>query len=999
VKFTQNLLPSEVEMPEQAHKAWWLWIGFLASLLFASSELAALAAGNNDQLWSVLPVFIAAPIAFWLTRRSRQLSAALLFITTVAIQSILMSIAQRGLGVPGAITSFVLISGIALATFPRRYISRVLMGALLVALAAVLVDVFGDPTRPAAELSTGRWLFAIGMILVFGLLVLRERLSLDIRTKIIIGILSTGGLALSVLVMFALLQTHQITSALSTRLDASVSQLAEEQLINTAVIEAGRADQAFEDIAEEVIDLAHSWVKLRGQANSLSQGSYWDARSSLRKLERGQYSNSETEVSSVFVPMTANLNSSLISDLNVSAYLDFYAPAVLDLHPALLAIYAIDTRGVTRYYPNINLASLLPPDFDATVRPYYTITSPLFNPERRSRWSIPYMDATGGGLVVTVAAPVYESNEFTGVIAADMQLAKITTQISSIRIGETGYAFMLDDAGRILSMPPSGFDMFGLQAEDLNSEEFFKQSVLGVGSYELQAATRRMTAGGRGLLVVDVNGVDTYLSFAPIESSEYSMALVVPVSELQGAILSAHNQTQQQIRSATQLATVLLIILLIVALLVSLGLGQLIAAPIQRLTQVAGQIAAGDLSARATHTTRDEIGTLATSFNAMTTRLRETLDNLEHKVEERTSELLAANERNERRAKQFESIAEVARTISSTRDLDVLLPQITSVISREFGFYHVGIFLLDGAKEFAVLSAANSEGGRTMLARGHRLKVGETGIVGFATGTGTPRVALDTGSDATFFNNPYLPETRSEMALPLLAGKEIIGALDVQSTVANAFSQEDIAILSTLADQVSIAIQNAKQFEQTRAALSEAESLSKQFVKVGWQRFTENKKLVGVRHTGARSTLIYAKDARDLEKTPWHQEPARSNSRGISLSIPIRLRGEVIGSVDVRSPDHRPWDQDELDIVAAILERAALAMDNARLLEESQRLASKEAKIGEVTSKISSSINMRSVLQTAVQELGRALPGSEVVIQLRAEQTNNQAKSPGSDNR
>jgi GAF domain-containing protein len=268
-----------------------------------------------------------------------------------------------------------------------------------------------------------------------------------------------------------------------------------------------------------------------------------------------------------------------------------------------------------------------------------------------------------------------------------------------------------------------------------------------------------------------------------------------------------------------------------------------------------------------------------------------------------------------------------------------------------------------------------------MLVRGHRLKAGETGIVGYVTGTGNPRVALDTGLDAAFFNNPDLPKTRSEIALPLRVGDEIMGALDVQSTEPNAFSQEDISILSTLADQVSIAIQNAQRFEQTRKALSEAEALAKQFVQVGWQQYTKNKNLIGVHHTGTRSTLLYAKNGKDKEETSWHKEPVRPKSRGALLSIPIKLRGEVIGSVDVRSPDNRPWDQDELDIVTAIIERAAIAMDNARLLEESQRLASKEAKIGEVTAKISSSINMRNVLQTAVEELGRALPGSDVVIQ------------------
>ncbi|MGZ9234223.1 MAG: GAF domain-containing protein, partial [Anaerolineales bacterium] len=817
----------------------------------------------------------------------------------------------------------------------------------------------------------------------------RELSFLDIRTKIVLGIIGTGSLALGVLVFFALFQAQQIVNTLSTRLDTSVRQLGEEQLINTAAIEAGRANQSFEDIAEELTGLGRHWLSVRGQKKKLSEGSYWDASTSLAQLEGGQYGNPASDPSSVFVPVGTKVDNNVIADLNLSAYLDFYAPGVLEAHPSLLAVYAIDTRGITRYYPNINLASVLPPDFDATRRPYFTITSPLFNPQRLPRWTIPYVDATGGGLVVTIAAPIYEGDRFIGIVAADMQLTEITEQISSIKVGATGYAFMLDDAGRILAMPPAGFEMFGMSPGDIQSEEFFKQTILGKGTDELQSVTKRMTSGGNGLLVVEVKGIDTYISFSPMKSNGYSIALVVPVSELQGAIVAARSQSQQQVRSAAQIAAVILIVLFVMAIAVSLGLGRIIAAPIQRLTQVASQIAGGDLSVRATATTRDEIGVLADAFNTMTSRLRETLDGLEHSVEERTAELLSANERNERRAKQFESIAQVARTISSTRDLDVLLPQITSVISREFGFYHVGIFLLDAAKEYAVLSAANSTGGQAMLERGHRLKVGQTGIVGHVTGTGTPRVALDTGADVVFFNNPDLPATRSEIALPIRVSGEVVGALDVQSTEPNAFTNEDIHILSTLADQVSIAIQNAQQFEQTRKALSEAESLARQFVQAGWQQFTKTRNLVGIRHTGARATLLHRQNGQEKEAGPWDQESMQTNSRGAYLSLPIKLRGEVIGSVDVRSPDNRPWDQDELDIVAAILERSAIAMENARLLEESQRLASKEAKISEVTSKISASINIRNVLQTAVEELGRALPGSDVVIQFGTNQDKN----------
>jgi GAF domain-containing protein len=257
--------------------------------------------------------------------------------------------------------------------------------------------------------------------------------------------------------------------------------------------------------------------------------------------------------------------------------------------------------------------------------------------------------------------------------------------------------------------------------------------------------------------------------------------------------------------------------------------------------------------------------------------------------------------------------------------------------------------------------------------------VAETGLVGYVTGTGKPRIALDTGADAIFFNNPDLPETRSELTLPLRVGEEIIGALDVQSTAPSAFTSEDINILSTLADQVSIAIQNAQQFEQTRQALSESELLSRQFIQSGWQQYTKHRNLVGIHHTGARASLLYKKNGKDEDRSS--ESASKSKARGTSLSLPIKLRGEVIGSVDVHAPDTRPWDQDELDIVTAIVERAAIAMENARLLAESQKRAAKERTIGEIASKISVQSDINDLLKTAAQELSRTLPGAEIAIQ------------------
>jgi GAF domain-containing protein len=377
---------------------------------------------------------------------------------------------------------------------------------------------------------------------------------------------------------------------------------------------------------------------------------------------------------------------------------------------------------------------------------------------------------------------------------------------------------------------------------------------------------------------------------------------------------------------------------------------------------------------------------LSAAFNATTSRLRESLQELEDRVAQRTAELARANEKNEHRAQQFESISQVAATISSTRDINALLPQITDAINTKFGFYHAGIFLLDSRKEYAVLSAANSAGGQKMLANNHRLRVGETGIVGYVTSTGKPRVALNTGQDAVFFNNPLLPDTHSEIALPLKVGDEIIGALDVQSTEENAFGQDDINILTTLADQVAIAIQNARQYEETRKALAESVATARQFVHTGWQQFTRSQKIAGIRHSGAKATILYASQNGDGDQSTSLREQTRTRNRGVSLSLPIKLRGEVIGTVDVYSVDNRRWDQDELDIVAAIIERAAIAMENARLLTESQKRASKERTIGDISAKISAQSSIEQLLKITAQELSRTLPGADIAIQFNRDE-------------
>jgi GAF domain-containing protein len=374
--------------------------------------------------------------------------------------------------------------------------------------------------------------------------------------------------------------------------------------------------------------------------------------------------------------------------------------------------------------------------------------------------------------------------------------------------------------------------------------------------------------------------------------------------------------------------------------------------------------------------------TTASELRVTNEQLSELRDELELRVEERTSELAnrnqeldQANSQIQRRAAQFEALAQVTRAITSIRDLQELLPHITTVISDHFGFYHVGIFLLDDANEFAVLSAANSEGGKQMLERRHRLRVGEQGIVGNVTLTGNPRIAMDVGVDAVFFDNPELPDTHSEMALPLKSGKLIVGALDVQSTERGAFTEEDIQMLGLLADQVSLAIENARLFDETRRALSEAESISHQLTREAWARMPVENKLLGYRYSIAGSSPLNG--PLDLAEFSKSKENQKDSSQVI---VPIELRGETIGTLVVQSPSTAALNQSQIDLIKAVAERVALSAENARLFEETTRRAERERLVSDITGKIRSVNDPQSMIQTAMEELRKALGASKVEV-------------------
>jgi GAF domain-containing protein len=290
----------------------------------------------------------------------------------------------------------------------------------------------------------------------------------------------------------------------------------------------------------------------------------------------------------------------------------------------------------------------------------------------------------------------------------------------------------------------------------------------------------------------------------------------------------------------------------------------------------------------------------------------------------------------------------------------------------------------DENREYAVLMAANSEGGQRMLKRGHKLAIGQTGIVGFVAATGTWRVASDVGADAVYFSNPDLPGTRSELALPLRVANEVIGVLDVQSTEPNVFQEEDTEVLSTLADQVAIAIQNGRSYEKTQQLLKEAQKTSGEYLRDSWRILQSREEYIGyLMSENTLKPLNRPVTSAQIAKAISTMENVAESGRTATLAVPIKLRDDVIGIIDIHKTDEHTWDSDEVDIIQAVAERLSLALETSLLLQTTQRRAQIERATSEISGKISSSTQFDSILRTAAEELSRILGGSEVLVQIQ----------------
>jgi GAF domain-containing protein/HAMP domain-containing protein len=385
----------------------------------------------------------------------------------------------------------------------------------------------------------------------------------------------------------------------------------------------------------------------------------------------------------------------------------------------------------------------------------------------------------------------------------------------------------------------------------------------------------------------------------------------------------------------------------VIALLLGAGfayyVSRTVSDPIYDLIQTFNKIEQGDLTQRATVKATDELGIVTVQFNRMVSRLEALQTTLEQQVAERTRQLAASNE--------------VGRVAATSLDPDKLLGKIIPLFHEQFGYYFAAIYLLDSTGRWAELREATGEAGRVLKQNRHRLEVAGKNMVGAAIRDRIPRIAQVVAEEQQRFENPLLPYTRSEIALPLMVGERVLGALNVQSTRESDFGPQVIETMKNMAGQVAITLENARLFQEAQQIIKEMRAVQQQYLLEGW---------------GGLS-----KESQGLEYRLGDELDGDTQK----LEATISLRDQTLGQITLEGQEE--WTPEQQSLVDAIATQAAIALENARLVSESRQIALRERMAAEINSKIWSSATIDGVLQTVIKELGRRLDASTAIVELQ----------------
>jgi GAF domain-containing protein/HAMP domain-containing protein len=1015
---------------------------------------------------AITVVSLASLLGARLSRRGRPNLAMGFVVSTMLFAIVLISAVLARVGLVLGLTTLLATVAVSTQTLPQKWVNRATLAAVVAGTLAGVLDLAGPPAQlvlPALEPFV-LWV-TVATIAVYGIFVLRQFRSYSLPSKLIVAFLTVSVASMGAVVM---LTDRAIRATLTEEVGAKLQGLATSQALTIAEL-----------LDKQVRTLIAAGTQFEATAGAASAAYGADAEAVQAELDRleGQWQSAGAESESLAQRVMTGATADELRDF-VQAFGEHAFVLLTDRYGATIA---------------------------ATGRPAQ------FVHQREAWWQAAYndgqgavyvgspvVDADSGELRLPFAVPLFAdaaARPVVGVLLADYNLESLAETMISAQFGQTGRSdIYLPDGQELeiedgeLELKPTELDLgalTGLQSAAANYVEIAHggvPSLLSIGTVTLTDREGMPVASPSGWTVVIRQDRDEALS--PVDRQARG-ALLVAV--LVGGVMSG-------------LAVVL---------------SQILSMPIARLTSVARRAASGDLTAQVPVETDDEIGTLAVTFNTMTAQLSGLIASLEERVESRTSQLKAS--------------ADVGRAAASMLDTDRLLREVVNLMADRFDISYAAVFLLDEPGRFAVLREATGEAGRQLKERGHKLEVGGQSMVGAAVATRQPRVALDVGQEAVRFANPFLPDTRSEIALPLIVGDRVLGALDVQSTREAAFDEASMAVLQGVADQVAVALNNALSYTEAQAAARRARALYEASQAIGrlesdlegtlnammravsetlgyrhwWMAVFDDRREWLVPLASSQSSLprqpvrsadtpdtpalrsaLYGEthiindpagdprlagvpaqaraesgkfvsmpiivrnvsvgammlgrpsdtpdlDERDLEvglslasltaiaienrslfdQTRRALEEVDAVNRRLTgeawrtylaargemsfrsgqlseqatsqTGAPIVVRGETLGrlSLEDGNPD-RQWTEEDRLLLNAVAGEVALAIENARLLEETQRRAAREAQLNQIAERIRRAASIESILRVAVDEVGLVLEASHANVRL-----------------
>lgn len=909
---------------------------FTFGITFITSAYFTYMGIKENVQWSIRSVNILSAvvalsslIAIWFIRRDKTTIGALILQLSFAYAIVVSVLFYGGMDIILGMLSLVVFLGISSTTLPQGTARQAGVGITVFVVSSIVLISFIEPfEREFFSPDPLTLVLSLLLFLLFGMSVSQEFPYYPVRTKFVIALIFLSALGIGIAFTVENLQIRE-----------TLEQDTREILLSKASAKAVEV----ESFLRYNIDLLNT------------AASYLDFRAYLLLDEEERHG---TEIERRIQNFLFTLKNKNINTLSYGL-LDTNGKNIADSNSLTVGT---DESAYNYFHRPFNSGSSY-------------VSSPLYLPNDKNA-------------IIYISVPVHnDMGDVIGVLRVKYKASALQDLLSEdANLNEAGIFSVLFDENHIIIAHGYNEDLVGkivynpttLELKNMK-EQYLFPSALGIE--EIAYNFPEVQAG------LDNVGQSPYF-FTP--TSRIGGAVIGAIVQLNDKdsppwlLVTAQPQSTfiQRAQAQTQRGLIFSLILIGLAALVGLFISNMIVAPILKLKNTTQEFTEGSLNARAEIETDDEVGELAAAFNNLADQLGETVTTLEDQVKERTQALAL-------RSAYLERASKVSRIATSLTDTGELSRKVVNLIQQEFNLYYVGLFLIDENEEWAILKAGTGEAGRTMLALNHRLKLGE-GMIGWTAKYGEARIALDVGEDAVRFDNPVLPETRSEGALPLRARGRVLGALSIQSAQPEAFTPEIISTLQIMADQIAVAFENAELFARREAALQAERIAYGQLSEEDWNNLLNTKQIPN--YIANAKNQIKTKIYQSEEKKNIQDRPILEN-QGLTAVIPIKVRGRTLGGIKLQKPKQSgTWTKDQVELAETLANEVSIALENARLFDQSQRRAAQEHVVGQAATRMRERLDINYVLQVATEELHKALGQVETEVWIAPQKKPNTEK-------